>query len=117
MHFLLLLTLARLLCYIGSPTLVTAAAAIENLDPPKLDDPPALHFTIARRGGTINATAYLRDYVNLPTLSHELEKAEARFNLTKRVVKGNKLVRKAKDVGESDQEGILMGEVAAEGIW
>ena len=82
-----------------------------------LDTAPVLHFTLARRGGVVNTTAFVKDYVNLPNLLRNLEKAEARFNLTKREVEGNKLVRKAKDLGGKGGEGVLMGEVAAEGVW
>ena len=83
-----------------------------------LDTAPVLHFTLTRRGGKFSPTEFARDYVNLTYLAQELEKTEARFNLTKREVKGNKLVRKAK----SDETGgrdpnMLMGEVAVDGIW
>lgn len=83
-----------------------------------LDNAPVLHFTLARRGGEFTATQYGRDLVNLTYLVGELDKAEARFNLTRREVKGNKLVRKAKlnELGGKD-EGALMGSVAGDGIW
>lgn len=83
-----------------------------------LDTVPVLHFTLTRRGGKFAPTAFGRDYVNLTYLAQELEKTEARFNLTQRQVQGNKLVRKAKDlsVGEKE-EGKLMGEVAEDGNW
>ncbi len=82
-----------------------------------LDTAHVIHFTLSRRGGVVNTTSFSKDYVNLPNLLHNLEQAEARFNLTKREVKGNKLVRKAKDVSGSGEEGVLMGEVATEGVW
>lgn len=83
-----------------------------------LDNAPVLHFTLTRRGGKFAPTEYGRDYVNLTYLVQELETTEARFNLTKREVKGNKLIRKAKgDGGGGRTEGALMGEVASDGIW
>ena len=56
--------------------------------------------------------------MNLTYLVEELDKVEARFNLTRREVNGNKLVRKAK-VNEhgGKEEGALMGSVATDGIW
>ncbi len=83
-----------------------------------LDNAPVLHFTLARRGGEFTATEYGRDLVNLTYLVEELDKAEARFNLTRREVKGNKLVRKAKlnELG-GREKGALMGSVTGGGIW
>jgi len=54
----------------------------------------------------------------LTFLAEELEMAEARFNLTRREVRGNKLVRKAKerDVG-GKEEGRLMGSLGLDGRW
>ena len=109
MHLLSLLALTSgLLSY----TLATALAL------GSLDTAPVLHFTLTRRGGKFAPTEFARDHVNLTYLARELEKTEARFNLTKREVKGNKLVRKAKsnDMGGRDSSG-LMGEVAVDGIW
>ncbi len=83
-----------------------------------LDTAPVLHFTLTRRGGKFAPTVSGGDYVNLTYLAQELEKTEARFNLTQRQVKGNKLVRKAKDLLIGDkEEGKLMGEVAQDGSW
>ncbi len=83
-----------------------------------LDTAPVLHFTLTRRGGKFAPTEYARDFVNLTYLAQELEKTEARFNLTQRQVQGNKLVRKAKDLSVGGrEEGELMGEVAEDGIW
>ncbi len=95
-----------------SSTLATALASRS------LDNAAVLHFTLTRRGGKFAPTEFARDYVNLTYLAQELEKTEARFNLTKREVKGNKLVRKAKsnEVGGIDPSG-LMGEVALDGTW
>ncbi|KAL9070050.1 MAG: hypothetical protein Q9161_005106 [Pseudevernia consocians] len=107
-----LLPLLALMSGLLSYTLATAPA----LRSP--DTAPVLHFTLTRRGGKFAPTEFARDYVNLTYLAQELEKTEARFNRTKREVKGNKLVRKAKsnEVGGRDPSG-LMGELAADGIW
>lgn len=83
-----------------------------------LDNAPVLHFTLARRGGEFTATENGRDIVNLTYLVEELDRAEARFNLTRREVKGNKLIRKAKlNELRGMDEGALMGSVAGGGIW
>ena len=84
-----------------------------------LDTAPVLHFPLARRGGPFSASAELhKDYANLAYLNYELERAENRFNLTRRVVTGNKLVRKAKFGGNAGQDGdLLMGTIADDGIW
>ena len=89
-----------------------------TLAAPSLDTAQVLHFTLTRRGGKFAPTEFARDYFNLTYLAEELDKTEARFNLTKREVEGNKLVRKAKnnDAGGKDPDA-LMGEVAADGIW
>lgn len=107
-----LLSLLALTSGLLSSTLATKPALRS------LDTAPVLHFTLTRRGGKFAPTEFARDYVNLTYLAQELEKTEARFNLTQREVKGNKLVRKAKsnDVGGRDPSR-LMGEVAADGIW
>lgn len=110
---LLLLFFIALLSSHGAFLVASAA----SLAPPSLDTAPVIHFTLARRHGPINATVGPADVAILPNISHELEKAEARFNLTKREVKGNKLVRKAKEARGYDGSGMLMGDVAGEGIW
>ena len=95
------------------------SSTLANATTPRSPDAaPALHFTLTRRGGKFSPTEFAVDYVNLTYLAQELEKTEARFNLTKREVKGNKLVRKPKsnDVGGKDSNA-LMGEVATDGIW
>lgn len=83
-----------------------------------LDDAPVIHFTLERRGGTFEATRPGNDSVEMDVLLEELQKVEARFNMTRREVKGNKLVRKAKSraVGGQDDED-LMGELALNGTW
>lgn len=83
-----------------------------------LDVAPVFHFTLTRRGGNFAATEWTKDYVNLTYLTQEVEKIEDRFNLTQRVVKGNKLVRKAKiDGTKGSDEGALMGKIAEDGLW
>ncbi|KAL9103986.1 MAG: hypothetical protein Q9163_001006 [Psora crenata] len=83
-----------------------------------LDAAPVSHFTLTRRGGPFASTEFSTDNVNLTHLVEEQIKAESRFDLTKREVKGNKLVRKAKVNGGSGRgEGALMGQVAADGVW
>lgn len=83
-----------------------------------LDTAPVLHFTLTRRGGKFAPTEFARDFVNMSYLAQELEKTEARFNLTQRQVKSNKLVRKAKNLSVGGrEEGVLMGDVAQGGIW
>ncbi len=113
MHFLSFLVLV-----IGLLLPLTFAASSAQAVLRNLDNAPVLHFTLARRGGGFTATEPGRDLVNLTYLVEELDKAEGRFNLTRREVKGNKLVRKAKlnEHGGKD-EGALMGSVAADGIW
>ncbi|KAL8761814.1 MAG: hypothetical protein Q9184_002098 [Pyrenodesmia sp. 2 TL-2023] len=83
-----------------------------------LDEAPVVHFTLARRGGTFEATRPGNDSAEMSVLIEQLEKIEAKFNLTRREVKGNKLVRKAKSraVGGGD-ENELMGELAVNGSW
>ena len=109
MHSILLLALTSGLL---SSTLATTPTLRSS------DTARTLHFTLTRRGGKFAAIESGRDYVNLTYLSQELEKTEAGFNLTKREVKGNKLIRKPKsdDVGAKDSNA-LMGAVAVDGIW
>ena len=97
--------------------LLSSTLATANT-PRSLDADPVLHFTLTRRGGKFSPTEFALDYVNLTYLAQELENTEARFNLTKREVKGNKLVRKAKsnDAGGKESNA-LMGEVATDGSW
>ena len=83
-----------------------------------LDNTPVVHFTLTRRGGTFEATKVGNDSVNLDALLDELVRAERRYDLTKREVRGNKLIRKAKShaVGGGN-EGGLMGDIAKNGTW
>ena len=97
---------------------ILVSASLEQDVLPTLDTAPVLHFTLARRGGAFSPTSFGQDCVNLTYLSIELERTEARFNLTQRQVEGNKLVRKAKDApGGNIQESGLMGHVGEDGIW
>ncbi|KAL8969746.1 MAG: hypothetical protein Q9183_001852 [Haloplaca sp. 2 TL-2023] len=83
-----------------------------------IDELPVVHFTLARRGGTFEATIPGNDTLELDFLLEHLENVEARFNSTRREVKGNKLVRKAKSraLGGKDEDE-LMGELAINGTW
>ena len=113
MHFLSFLILTT-----GVLLQVRFAASSAQAVLRTLDKAPVLHFTLARRGGEFAAIEPGRDLVNLTYLVKELDKTEARFNLTRREVKGNKLIRKAKinERGGKD-EGTLTAGVAADGIW
>lgn len=112
MHFLLVLILT-LLTLIHFPASASVQAVLRSLD-----TVPVLHFTLARRGGVFAASEWLQDYVNMTYLADELDKTEGRFNLTKRVIKGNRLVRKAKIDGINGQdETTLMGKLADDGLW
>ncbi|MCJ1395559.1 hypothetical protein MMC18_008445 [Xylographa bjoerkii] len=94
----------------------TGASNLQLLQ--SLDDVPVLHLTISRRGGPFESFAPLQEIANLTHLAEELQKVEERFNLTRREVKGNKLVRKAKVKGIGGNEvGVLMGKVASVGNW
>ena len=83
-----------------------------------LDNAPVIHFTLSRRGGTFEATKPSSDHLELDILLEQLRLTEARFDLTQREVRGNKLVRKAKThaVGGQDENG-LMGKIASNGSW
>ncbi|KAI9894050.1 MAG: hypothetical protein M1814_004820 [Vezdaea aestivalis] len=76
---------------------------------------PVLHFPISRRFGPFPTT----QSVNLTYLLQELALAESRFNLTRREIKGNKVVRKAKPNGKggADVEGGLIGCIGRNGSW
>ncbi|KAG8526513.1 uncharacterized protein KY384_008713 [Bacidia gigantensis] len=83
-----------------------------------LDPAPVLHFTLNRRGGPFSPTNSSSDIVDLSYLQKELEKVKSRFSLTKREVKGNRLVRKAKtNAAGGREDGALMGQVAENGTW
>lgn len=76
--------------------------------------PPTLHFPLFRRGGPFapNRTA------DLDFLKDQLAAAEARFNLTQREVRGNKIVRapNAKNAGGAESAK-LIGEIGRLGNW
>ena len=83
-----------------------------------LDTTPVLHFTLSRRGGEFNGTKSNKDHVDLGYLAAELQRSEGRFNLTRREVKGNRLVRKAKvEAQAGNTERLLAGDISADGIW
>ncbi|MCJ1479130.1 hypothetical protein MMC13_007814 [Lambiella insularis] len=93
---------------------IALSASLQTLR--SLDELPVIHFTIARRGGAFNTFVPGSDIANLTYLSDELHRIEEKFNLTRREVKGNKLVRKAKVKGYGGN-GKLMGGVAVQGTW
>ena len=83
-----------------------------------LDNLPVLHLTISRRGGPFEVLGLGHEVANFTYLTEELEKVEQRFNLTRREVKGNKLVRKAKqNNGGGDELSSLTGQVSEHGRW
>lgn len=76
--------------------------------------PPVLHYTIERRGGAFPT----EQVANFTFLTAELQAAEARFNLTRREMQGNKVVRKPKDKGMGGGDSsTLMGQVGKNGTW
>lgn len=112
MHFLSILILT-IVALIQSPAAALVQAVLRSLD-----TVPVLHFTLARRGGVFAASEWLQDHVNMTYLADELDKTEGRYNLTRRVIKGNRLVRKAKIDGVNGQEETaLMGKLADDGLW
>ncbi|KAI9816332.1 MAG: hypothetical protein M1826_001867 [Phylliscum demangeonii] len=75
---------------------------------------PTLHFPIQRRGGVFP----LDDVANFTFLNEQLNLVTSRFNLTRREIKGNKVVRKP--AARNDVDGIdgkLMGDVGRPGAW
>jgi hypothetical protein len=83
-----------------------------------LDDSPAIHFILQRRGGALNSKIPETGVANFTYLKAELDRIEARYGLTKREVHGNKLVRKARTAGVGGNEmERLMGEVGEQGRW
>ena len=81
-----------------------------------LDEVPVLHLPLQRRGGGFSTFQNGSDVANLTVLRAELTKACRRFNRTKREVKGNRVVRKAKGMTGDGEEGLL-GDVAETGGW
>ena len=99
-------------------TSLVEAATTEQSVLQSLDPAPVLHFTISRRNGAFTGTKSEVDWVDLDYLVRQLDITECRFNLTRREVKGNKLVRKAKTGGGGGKEGTkLMGDIALDGSW
>ena len=111
MHLLPFLLLAP--CYMRSRAEATEQSLLRSLD-----TAPVIHFAITRRDGAFTGTVAGENWVDLEYLVKQVEIAECRFNLTKRVVKGNKLVRKARTggAGGKDETG-LMGDIASRGAW
>ena len=111
MHLLLFLLLAP--CYMRSLANATEQSVLRSLD-----TAPVIHFAVTRRDGAFTGTVAGEDWVDLEYLVKQVEIAECKFNLTKRVVKGNKLVRKAKTDGVGGRDGTrLMGDIASRGSW
>ncbi|TKA67258.1 hypothetical protein B0A49_10347 [Cryomyces minteri] len=97
-------------------TLVLISTYALALRPPEPPSRPAkIHFTISRRGGPFPTS----DVANLTYLSEQLAAAEARFDLTRREIRGNKVVRVAKPRGGGGlrENGVLLGEVGRDGNW
>ena len=94
--------------------LVAALLAITQPVQSRHSSTNAIHFVLARRNGAFapNRTA------DLDLLSSQLAEAEAKFNLTQREVRGNKVVRaprgKAVGGGETNK---LIGEIGRAGNW
>ncbi|KAI9794709.1 MAG: hypothetical protein M1833_007366 [Piccolia ochrophora] len=76
--------------------------------------PNVIHWPITRRGGAFP----IQTGVNLTYLSEQLASAASRFNLTRREIKGNKVIRKARASGfDIDEQGLLMGDIGRQGNW
>ena len=75
---------------------------------------PVIHYTIQRRGG-----AFALDHVvNLTDLTIQLHDAEARFNITRREMQGNKVIRVSREKATINGEvSGLNGEVGRNGTW
>ena len=113
MHFLSFLIITNTLLLSAG---LASKFSLETLR--SLDNEPVLYFTLSRRGGEFASSDPGEEVANLSYLEEELQKVEGRFNLTRREVEGNKLVRKAKEKGIGGNEaGELMAEVAAQGRW
>ena len=102
-----------LICFLFAVATASNLQLIQSLD-----DSPVLHFKLRRRGGSFLSNEKEHQIANLTYLAAELERVEARFNLTRREVKGNTLIRKAKEktIGLRDERD-LMGKVAEKGHW
>ena len=87
---------------------VSMSTVLQALEPAKV-----LHFPIERRSGPFSAGII----ANRTFLYAQLDAVTARFNLTRREIRGNRLVRKAKNMEGS--EGALMGlsQVGRSGGW
>ena len=99
-----------------SACIVLVFAESFSTDP--FDEQPALHLPIYRRGGSFETFDPGNETASLTGLAAELIKTRQRYDLTHRVINGNKLVRKAKrseDVGKDND--VLMSEVEVDGRW
>ncbi|KAF1992362.1 hypothetical protein K402DRAFT_416032 [Aulographum hederae CBS 113979] len=94
-----------------SATITSSSTATRQL-------PPGIHFTLSRRGGPFydNGADGNPDFANLTFLAQQLEIAEARFDQTRRVIRGNRVVRVPKQEGRHVDDRLL-GEVGREGSW
>lgn len=94
----------------------TSAAALPSTQ--SRDSSTVLHFTLARRGGSFQPFEFGRGIANLTYLNDEVARVKRRYGLTRREVKGNKLVRKPKEKEVGGKEaGKLMSKVAEDGKW
>ena len=111
--------LLSLLILLALSFLSSASTSESNLQTLRsFDAEPVLHFTLSRRGGEFASSSSGEEVAELSYLEEELQRVEGRFNLTRREVNGNKLVRKVKEKGIGGNEaGKLMGEVAGQGRW
>ena len=81
---------------------------------PSPSSPSVLHYTVHRRDGAFPTPRI----ANLTFLAEAVVAAEARFNLTRREMNGNKVVRKAKEDGVGGAEHArLMADVGRHGGW
>ena len=114
MHFLSFLILTT--SYLGT----VLANKKSFTDVTSLDDVPVLHFTIQRRGGSFDPLNTRNDIANLTYISEELVRVQERYSLTRRKVKGNKLIRKIKEAGIGGGQGDespLMKPISEAGRW
>lgn len=84
--------------------------------PSTIVHPSALHLPITRRGGRFSNT----DVANLTYLLEELTSIESRYSATRRVIKGNRVVRKPKPVkigADGDGGEGLLGSIGKPGGW
>ena len=96
--------------------------------PNVFDEVPALHLPIYRRRGSFESFApEIGEFVDWTRLKTELDAVRARYNLTRRVIRGNKIVRVSKtierDVVSEEERSVpkshngLIGSVGVDGRW